>query len=433
MKEEVKFEFSVKEREAEDFYKRYGLRCNPFPMKAIASYSVTGPFLNISDDMKNHIEEFVSGILSTKKWGGLPIVGPVGSGKTRVLLKIKDDIEEILRIKRTTAIYYIENPGPDIRAFYSNVLETIKLENLIRILAKLYESDLLAKLNSTCRKRRDVLGNTVLHVTADLELFDEVADLFIERGVSLNQDIAKSLAILSLEYVMDNISLIQPDLKIERDDKKYQECCGAAEDFLMGKAISKKDRNLLKHSSSKLSNHEIIKYAFPTILKILMFDGKDMLLILLDEFESIVGTMTKTRDFLNDLRSLVDNNLLNFSMILGCMVDAWLTATRTDVGFSERFVDSVELPTIKFETAKEMIILYLDVERITEERRGTVFPFTEGAIRYMVNNGINTPRKLLENCHKILAKVGEEVNEIDEETIRKLFPKKDIVKQLKLK
>ena len=432
MKEEAKFEFSVKKQEAEDLYKRYDLRSNPFPMKAIAGSGITGPFLNISEDVKNRIEEFVSGVLSTKKWGGLPIVGPVGSGKTRMLLKIKEDMESNPQIKRTIAIYYLENPGPDIRVFYGKVLETIKLNNLIRILAKIYETDLLAKLDSNCQKRKDVLGNALLYVTADLKLFDDVTDLFIEKRFSLNQDIAKSLAVLSLEYVMDNISTILPNLRIVRDEKKYQDYRGAAEDYLTGRTISKKDRNLLKLSSSGLSNHEIIKYAFPMILEILMLDEKNMLLILLDEFENIVGSRTKTRDFLNDLRSVVDNNLLNFSMILGCMVDAWLTSTRTDIGFSERFADSVELPKLKFETAKEIVILYLDAERITDEKRGTIFPFTESAIRYMLANGFDTPRKLLEKCYEMLAKADKETYEINEKTIESLIPKMDINKQLTL-
>ncbi len=82
-------------------------------------------------------------------------------------------------------------------------------------------------------------------------------------------------------------------------------------------------------------------------------------LILLDEFEHIIkGSKSQLTTFLNDFRNLIDANLMNFSMVLACVLESWFEATKSNPGFEERFISPLELPKLSEESGKLIIIEY---------------------------------------------------------------------------
>src|SRR5450759_4652956 len=107
------FDFTDLEKGEKNPYERYGLKKNPFPIIAISSSNIESPFVEIDKNTLIKFDYFIRESISSQKWGGLPVIGSYGSGKTRLLLWLEHLIKEKLSKDRFAIAYYVSDPGND--------------------------------------------------------------------------------------------------------------------------------------------------------------------------------------------------------------------------------------------------------------------------------------------------------------------------------
>lgn len=415
------FDFTDIEKGEKNPYERYGLKKNPFPKKAISSPKVESPFVLMDESVLKKLDIFIRDSLSSQKWGGLPLIGSYGSGKTRLLLYLESIIKEKLSKDRFAVAYYVSNPGDDIFELYSNIFSTIGLNQLLEMLyLSLKEEIKPIVLNNIVKK---YLDRNIYQIKDASKLLQELNNLITRKNIIEKSDVATAVSYLLLNYSIDVINSEERYEIILVDN--FAQNVKSAEKFLRGDKLSKSEIFDLRIKSEKLSKDDIIKYALPLIINIHTLTGFKIVFILLDEFEHIIkGSKSQLTTFLNDFRNLIDANLMNFSMVLACVLESWFEATKSNPGFEERFISPLELPKLSEESGKLIIIEYSNLERLNEKERGKLTPFKEEVIKDLITISDHNIRKYIELCHEVLSKAAfENVPEIDRKFIIKHFPR----------
>lgn len=415
------FDFTDIEKEEKNPYERYGLKRNPFPKKAISSPKVESPFVQMDEAVLKKLDIFIRESLSSQKWGGLPLVGSYGSGKTRLLLWLEHIIKEKLSKDRFAIAYYISNPGNDIFELYSNIFNTIGFNQLLDMLYLSLKDEIKPVVLNNIGRR--YLGEKTYGVKDFSKLIQELSNLIIRKNIIEKSDASDAIVYPLLNHAIDVINS-EEKYEIIYDDNFSQKVKNA-EKFLRGNKLSKSEISELKIKSEKLSKDDIIKYALPLIINIHKQTGFKMLFILLDEFEHIIkGSKSQLTTFLNDFRNLIDANLMNFSMILACILESWYVATKSNPGFEERFISTIDLPKLSEESGKLVIVEYSNLERLNEIEIGKLTPFKEEVIKDLITISDYNIRKYIELCHEVLSKAAfENVSDIDRKFIAKHYPK----------
>jgi len=112
---------------------------------------------------------------------------------------------------------------------------------------------------------------------------------------------------------------------------------------------------------------------------------------------------TKRFDFLEDMRNLIDYNLNQFSLVLGCSTEAFDTIRSTSPAFADRNRDVIDLPRITTaEEVRSLLAAYLMEKRIPNYEGPATHPFTDPALSILIENEKGSPRYILEACHKLL-------------------------------
>lgn len=191
-------------------------------------------------------------------------------------------------------------------------------------------------------------------------------------------------------------------LAIERD----AEIRNAAWRFCIGKSLLKTEAKNLGLVSEKLSEDEIIRYVFPSLIQILNKNGISMLFLFIDEMEKI-ATKTENKRFesLENLRSLIDNNLNGFCMIFSCLTEAWEVLSSTSPALSDRISEIVDLDPL--DSAGTVLLLedYLETARIPTYEGNSLFPFDEAAVARINLISKGSIRYILQNCNTIVEHV----------------------------
>ena len=180
-----------------------------------------------------------------------------------------------------------------------------------------------------------------------------------------------------------------------------------AEKFISGDKLTAPENKILNLTLTELSPTDIAKRIFPNILRILHDYGEEfnMIFVFVDEFEKIVLGMNKARrfEFLEDLRNLIDYNLSQFSLVLGCSTEAYEAIRGTSPAFADRNRDVVDLPHIKtLADMKSLVEIYLLDKRTPNFSGPSTHPFSDSALIAISRNENGSPRYILEACHKIL-------------------------------
>lgn len=229
------------------------------------------------------------------------LVGPYGSGKTHLLRYLSNEVNE--RIKGGLCAY-VPHPGPDFISIYRRFIENVGYDKL-RTLAKTAEE-------------RQLKQSIIYHdfVTALVGLNDEKKTLEAWRWLTANR--------LTLE-----------------------------------------ERRALRVATS-IEHAEEALNAFSALLKFLRSVGFGLICMLIDEFEEINSLVQiwKRRLF-NDLRHLIDLNVSNFSLIIGCTPHGWETIYEENAALVRRFSSNVVfLKPLDVQGAIKLISDYLGQFRI---------------------------------------------------------------------
>jgi len=137
--------------------------------------------------------------------------------------------------------------------------------------------------------------------------------------------------------------------------------------------------------------------------------GNSFLFILIDEFEEIIEKKTNRQilDFLNDFRSLINNNVTSdFAIILSCTPEAWIKANQLSPGFGERFVKPAEMPPLDLESAQKIVAAYLYSKRIKETSKEDIAPFEKEAIKHILKVSDYKIREFIKNSNIILTSLA---------------------------
>src|SRR3989339_757797 len=133
----------------ENRFVRYGLKENPFPEVAIANRNSPGPFISFDEDFMSKLSFLIESSIDQKAWGGTPLVGTVGSGKSRLLFEIFKKYKDSKEVK----FIFIENPGLSLKNLYSAIIEDVlKDSSVFSFLFRRYEAPLLEIVQKSPQK-----------------------------------------------------------------------------------------------------------------------------------------------------------------------------------------------------------------------------------------------------------------------------------------
>jgi hypothetical protein len=161
--------------------------------------------------------------------------------------------------------------------------------------------------------------------------------------------------------------------------------------------------------------------------------------MLIDEFEEVNSLVPlQKRRLFNDLRHLIDLNVLNFSLIVACTPHGWETIYEENAALVRRFSSNVVfLEPLEDSEAAKLISSYLNKYRMCslnfneflsnsgyEPKSPEIFPFTKDAIKELckISNG-NTGEILKYSGIAIEMGIKEGYKILDAISVRNLIAK----------
>jgi hypothetical protein len=422
-------------------YPEYGLVENPFPVSAIATK--TRLFVDTGSKFRlSTFEEIGRRIVHTARTGryrGMVILGDFGLGKTHTLYYFMEMINKQLGDKKgvKSLAIYISSPGSSLYDFLSSFLQEIDIEY---ILSLTYMADKEAIVDLVADSLQRLLDEQkksywAQHFTPALEQqiktqFQKLKELKsggpdLDALRTTSQSISLLIAPPYLSYASPTELAICRELSKKLLDSQMitledfafclsillvasnQEHRRIAAKYIMGQKLLAGEVKWLGLTSNQLSATDVSKRVFPDLLKILHNTGEqfNMIFVFVDEFEKIVMGIkgSKRFEFLEDLRNLIDYNLTQFSLILGCSAEAYETIKSTSPAFADRNRDLIELPTLQgIEEVRNLIEPYLREKRTADFHGDSVHPFSEEALSIILDQEKGSPRYILEACHKLL-------------------------------
>jgi len=399
------FTFPEKAAEVRRNYQRLNLETNPFPIQGLASRGT--PFVPYPKKVIQTINTFVTDAIGSKGYHGLPIVGDYGSGKTRLLFAIEKEIVE--GIVGCNAAY-IDEPPADIQLFYEKVLDKADLESILKGLSLRFGKDIesimsnhLERVPSLLREEKYFLKGNGIGLVEEISSF-----LSKELGFTQAKDVTRAYAILLLDYFVSNIVNAGKRMRISLVNSVVSEKSSARQ-YISGNRVSKDLGQAMNFTDKKIKKMDICGEVFKLFVNINKIAGNSFLFILIDEFEEIIEKKTNRQilDFLNDFRSLINNNVTSdFAIILSCTPEAWIKATQLSPGFGERFVESAEMPPLDLESAQKIAAAYLYSKRIKKTSKEDIAPFEKEAIKHILKASDYKIREFIKNSNIVLTSLA---------------------------
>ena len=172
----------------------------------------------------------------------------------------------------------------------------------------------------------------------------------------------------------------------------------------------------LNYKTSKTLRNEVDPSSFfRSILTVFRQNGFRHVYLLVDEFEDVFSRTNKKGRlaYCGALRSIIENNLDYFSLILAVTTDAWDKITADMDAFADRFVRRVELLGLTKEQLTAMVIDYLNSVRDTNsDHHNTEYPFETDAIDKIRIIAHANHRVALEICFVLFEYVAEEESKV---------------------
>jgi hypothetical protein len=405
-------------------FQRFGLTRNPFPKSAVAEAerARTEKFSRCRQVSLDKLRKFIITVYKSMRWSGCIVKGEAGSGKSHTFFYASNEINRQLGDKeneRALSIY-IENPKDTINELFQDVMEHLGRDVLEAYIAnsiidkampiienspKQYKfGDLKGEIPIDPLSRLRHLGESMLD-NFENRVLDDLVKHLAEDDLASHRDFARCICILVLN--------------------KEPEKRNSAWRFCTGKTLGKNECRDLRLVSDRLSEDEIIRYIFPSLIQILKRNQIRILYLFIDEIEKIASkTDMRRKDFLENLRSLIDNNLNNFSMIFSCQTEAWDILASTSTALSDRMSEIVDLDPLLPEQAVFLIEDYLEGVRLPNFQSEKLSPFNQQIVEKINTISKGSVRQVLQNCHIILEHAASS------ETIEQMIPLEFIEKIL---
>lgn len=405
---------------SENKFAIYGLEYNPFPQVAIANRMNPGPFVIFDKKFMGNVQVFIDSSIDKKAWGGIPLIGVVGSGKTRLLLEIYD----MYRTNRRVKFLIIENPGLSLTEFYAMIVnEAIKDEEFLTAIFNRYKENLLHIISKYSQKTLEYPSKNLFSLDRREIIYDTLSELMSKDNLILDETIAKSFGIICCYNIVAKKDFFKETVSFSGPIDKLVQEYRIATDFLQGHLIPQSFSTKLKYKKRQLDKRMIIDYGLKALINVYRLVGYEMLFLLVDQFERIIEQLP-TRSMLNLLdgyRNLIDRNLENLSAVFACTAESWFESAKAYPSFKDRFTDPIEIPKIALNVARKIAVAYCDQCRISDKYQNTLFPFDDSAISYILSKS-DTIRDFIENCHIVLFKASlKKIPKIDEKSVIELL------------
>lgn len=399
------FTFPERAEEIRRNYQRFNLETNPFPIQGLASRET--PFVPYPKKVIEAINIFVTDAIGSRGYHGLPIIGDYGSGKTRLLFAMEKEISE--GIVGCNSVY-IDEPPADIQLLFEKILNRTDFESILKGLSLKFGKDIKSIMSKHLERVPSLLGEEKYFLRdGGIRLVEEISS-FLSKGLgfAMVKDVTRAYAILLLDYFVSNIINAGKRMRISLVNSVVAESSSARQ-YILGNRVSRELDRAMNFTDKQIKKMDICEEVFKLFVNISEMAGNSFLFILIDEFEEIIEKKTNRQilAFLNDLRSLINNNVTSdFAIILSCTPEAWIKANQLSPGFGERFIRPAEMPSLDPESAQKIVSAYLCSERIKETSKEDIAPFGKEVIKCILKISDYKIRDFIKNCNIVLTNLA---------------------------
>lgn len=420
---------------------KFGLEYNPFPKSGIAyigeSEEITSQLspaykqtaLEIVSYMQDALEK--AGDKKTPDYLSLIIRGEFGSGKTQTLMYIKYLFSAIKTDIFNPYVVYIDNPGGTLSELIGAVMSQIGIENFRRYLWDGFIKYMSQKETGEDKTRKEILLTEVVKLRGG-----NTADLFSSSGISVedvlhfNWDSTEISYKYLLEKLLTGTKSVQQKV-VNQMLKSYLVKCfmdefktaSVAEYFYEvvtdSLSVSQAWDHMVTGDVKNVSKREFyILHAIVQIAK--EYLGATDFIILVDEFEELASGRVSDKDidnYLRNLRSLIDNEK-NWCSVFAMNSIALTKIEKLVPPLADRIGDRIiDLIPYDLEACKAVIGNYLSLARVENFNKDSLYPFTEDAIKAILNTRDITlqgsPRFIMKCCFRLLQSAAKELKKDD--------------------
>ena len=413
-------------------YNKFLLSFNPFPKSGTAntneSSELTKALTPIDVEVKKEIDNYVYDSLYSSNEEDHKLVctitGDYGTGKTQLLLYAKYLIQSL---PRKAYVIYINNPENKLSKLIGSIIEQIGQEQFKKYLWDF----ILTEIKSDKNEYREMLENFV-SVSRNKTVFSASE---IKKGLFSPDNEVSHKALLDsfLEKLFTkeerkefNLLLRGIIIKILlRSFGEDEIITNYFYDLISEDVGISKTWDVITSGGANLDN-KVVKL-LNAIITIIQAQGFERFYILVDEFEDITsGRLTKKEidNYSHSLRTLIDKER-RWCLLIAMTTGALRQLTAISPPLVDRLKDrEIHIKRLTKEQAKQIIINYLNLAREEKnDKKGTFFPFTEGAIDLINDKSEGLQRLVLRKTYYILERAVEEtsISIIDENFVKKTF------------
>ena len=435
-----------------DLKDKFGLEYNPFPKSGIAyigeSEEITG---RLSPAYKKTAQEIVTYMQDALEKAGdkkapdylsLIVRGEFGTGKTQTLMYIKYLFSAIKTDKFNPYVVYIDNPGGTLSELIGAVMSQIGIENFRRYLWDNFIKYISKSESSTGKTRKETLLAEITKLKTGVN-----PDLFVSAGIPIDNtfDFSWDSTEISYKYLLEKMLTGAKSAQQKAVNllfKSYLVNCfmeefktAAVADYFYEVVtdslnVSQAWDHMVSGDVKNLSKREFhILHAIVQIAK--EYLGATDFIILVDEFEELASGRISDKDmdnYLRNLRSLIDNEK-NWCSVFAMNSMALTKIEKLVPPLADRIGDRIiDLIPFDLEASKSVISNYLSMARHEGFDKDALYPFTDEAIKAILNTRDTTlqgsPRFIMKSCYRILQSAAKELNTgdvVDEKFVKQII------------
>ena len=413
-------------------YDKFLLSFNPFPKSGTANTNESSELTkvltpidtNVNDEIENYVYDSLYSSNEEDHKLVCTITGDYGTGKTQLLLYAKYLIQSL---PRKAYVIYINNPENKLSKLIGSIIEQIGQEQFKKYLWDF----ILTEIKSDKNEYREMLENFV-SVSGNKTVFSASE---IKKGLFSPDNEVSHKALLDsfLEKLFTkeerkefNLLLRGIIIKILlRSFGGDEVITNYFYDLISEDVGISKTWDVITSGGANLDN-KVVKL-LNAIITIIQAQGFERFYILVDEFEDITsGRLTKKEidNYSHSLRTLIDKER-RWCLLIAMTTGALRQLTAISPPLVDRLKDrEIHIKRLTKEQAKQIIINYLNLAREEKnDKKGTFFPFTEGAIDLINDKSEGLQRLVLRKTYYILERAVEEtsISIIDENFVKKTF------------
>lgn len=417
---------------------KFGLEYNPFPKSGIAYIADSDEITSqLSPAYKKTASEIVTYMQDALEKAGdkkspdylsLIIRGEFGTGKTQTLMYIKYLFSAIKTDLFNPYVVYIDNPGASLSELIGAIMSQIGIENFRR-----YLWDCFIKYMSQSDPDEEKTRKEILLIEISKLKKHETLDLFASTDISTNNnlDFNWNSTEISYKYLLDKMltgTKSAQQKTVNQIFKSYLIKCFIEEFKTAAVAeyfyeivtdslnVSQAWDHMVTGDVKNLSKREF--YLLHAIVQITKeYLGATDFIILVDEFEELASGRISDKEidnYLRNLRSLIDNER-NWCSVFAMNSIALSKIEKLLPPLADRIGDRIiDLVPFDLDASKGVIKNYLALARITDFDKDELYPFTDDAIRTILDTRDTTlqgsPRFIMKCCYRLLQAAAKELN-----------------------